>query len=257
MKYLLLLLLVGCSVQTEFFDCSRQSCFDILSNLITNNSKCAIYTVSKDKMNIFNDNLITHTGKGPLMHNKFCVLNSTSVITGSYNFHNTSKRDVMLLLHSKKISNNYLNQYYFLKNNSYLPKIDNKVLNVENYFCPKDPCDLIVLDKLQNAKKRVYFEAYSFTDFKLAHELIKLHSKGIVVRGLMDSSQISMYSQYDTLYNQGLNVRKVKNLHTKIFVIDNYVILGSYNPTNNGARRNDENIVIVKDKLLAEKILEQ
>ena len=47
-------------------------------------------------------------------------------------------------------------------------------------------------------------------------------------------------------------------MHNKVFVIDNKtVITGSYNPTKNANERNDENILIIHDKKIAEKFLNE
>jgi phosphatidylserine/phosphatidylglycerophosphate/cardiolipin synthase-like enzyme len=49
-----------------------------------------------------------------------------------------------------------------------------------------------------------------------------------------------------------------KTMHHKVFIIDNKtVITGSYNPTKNANERNDENILIIHDKKIAEKYLKE
>jgi phosphatidylserine/phosphatidylglycerophosphate/cardiolipin synthase-like enzyme len=43
------------------------------------------------------------------------------------------------------------------------------------------------------------------------------------------------------------------NMHHKVFIVDkSIVITGSYNPTNNGNTRNDENILIIHDPEIAD-----
>ena len=58
------------------------------------------------------------------------------------------------------------------------------------------------------------------------------------------------WSVFNELNNTGINVSIWKNkgkLHNKIFVVDNSTwIVGSYNPTNNGNKKNDENLIILK-----------
>ena len=47
-------------------------------------------------------------------------------------------------------------------------------------------------------------------------------------------------------------------MHHKVFIIDNKtVITGSYNPTANGNKNNDENMIIIHDKGIANKFLEE
>ena len=59
----------------------------------------------------------------------------------------------------------------------------------------------------------------------------------------------------------GLDVKKDRNkgnMHHKVFIIDSEtVITGSYNPTESGNKRNDENLIIIHDKKIAEKYLEE
>jgi len=48
------------------------------------------------------------------------------------------------------------------------------------------------------------------------------------------------------------------NMHHKVFIIDNEtVVTGSYNPTSSGDEKNDENILIIHDKGIAKKFLDE
>jgi len=77
----------------------------------------------------------------------------------------------------------------------------------------------------------------------------------------MEARQVTKYSQFERLQFQGIDVVKDKNkqnMHHKVFIIDNRtVITGSFNPSNNGDKGNDENIVIIDDVGIAEKFLEE
>ena len=47
-------------------------------------------------------------------------------------------------------------------------------------------------------------------------------------------------------------------MHHKVFIIDQEtVITGSFNPTNAGDSKNDENILIIKDKGIAKQFKEE
>ena len=49
-----------------------------------------------------------------------------------------------------------------------------------------------------------------------------------------------------------------KNMHHKVFIIDNEtVITGSYNPTGSGNYRNDENLIIIRNKDIAKGFVEE
>ena len=73
----------------------------------------------------------------------------------------------------------------------------------------------------------------------------------------METRQISQYSQFERLKHNNIEVIKDQNpnnLHHKVFIIDREtVITGSFNPSANGDKHNDENLVIIHDKEIAER----
>lgn len=85
--------------------------------------------------------------------------------------------------------------------------------------------------------------------------LVIKHMEGIDVQGIFDKTQNSKYSQYSFLAYQGIPVSLDTNpkfLHHKVFIIDNEtVITGSFNPSSNADKSNDENVIILEDKELA------
>ncbi len=131
----------------------------------------------------------------------------------------------------------------------------------EIYFCPRDDCKSAVVYNLNKAEHSIYFLSYSFTDGDIADLLIK-KSKEIDVKGVFEKRGItSKYSQFKKLKENGIKVKFDKNknlMHHKIFIIDNEtVITGSINPTKNGFFANNENILIIHDKKVAEEYLEE
>ena len=47
-------------------------------------------------------------------------------------------------------------------------------------------------------------------------------------------------------------------MHHKVFIIDNStVITGSFNPSKNGDERNDENMLVIKDREIAALFLDE
>ena len=98
---------------------------------------------------------------------------------------------------------------------------------------------------------------FSFTSNKIADALL---NKDIDVKGVIDKTQNSKYCVYNKLkekYDIRLDKNKYK-MHHKVFIIDKkIVVFGSYNPTDNGNLYNDENMVVVYDKDLASKFLNE
>ena len=129
------------------------------------------------------------------------------------------------------------------------------------YFCPRDDCQEHLINELNKAKTEINFMVYSFTDEKISDTLINLKNQGIKIKGVMEYQQTSKYSQYQKLKDAGINIMWDKNrasMHHKVFIIDDKITTtGSYNPTKNGNEKNNENFLIITDKSITKKYLEE
>ena len=198
-----------------------------------------------------------------LMHNKFCVVDGKKVFTGSFNptdrgtnYNNNN----MVIINSLSIANNYRNIFFMILNQT---KYENKKIviitnaTIKNYFCPQDGCTRKVVKELSLAKRSIYFMAFSFTSREIANQLLIKHYENVTVKGIYEKTKISKYSTYDLLRFHDVNVSLDKNkynMHHKVFIIDNKtVITGSFNPSQNANKRNDENIVVIDNRDIAEK----
>jgi len=78
---------------------------------------------------------------------------------------------------------------------------------------------------------------------------------------MMERRQIDKDSAYILLHNNSIPIlidQNKNNLHHKVFIIDNQTIItGSFNPTKNGNKHNDENIIIIKDKNITKLYLQE
>ena len=206
-----------------------------------------------------------------LMHNKFCIIDRKKVSSGSMNptINDAHKNNNnLLLIESSVLSGNYEREFQemwegtFKKGEKVLhPKIILNEIPIENYFCPDDHCTNQVVEAINHAKQSIYFMTFSFTSREIANALLLAKERGVELKGVMEASQISQYSMYELLKFQGTDVLKdknKKNMHHKVFIIDNEtVVTGSFNPTEGGDKRNDENVLIIKDESLAKKFLDE
>ena len=206
-----------------------------------------------------------------LMHNKFCVIDGEKVSSGSMNptINDAHKNNNnLLLIESSVLAGNYEREFQemwsgiFKKGETVLhPKIILNDMPIENYFCPDDHCIHQVVEAIDQAKQSIYFMTFSFTSREIANALLLAKERGVELKGVMEASQISQYSMYELLKFQGTDVLKdknKKNMHHKVFIIDNEtVVTGSFNPTEGGDKRNDENVLIIKDESLAKKFLDE
>lgn len=259
----LLLLLAACSREIPFeqgepieaYFCEREDCVSRLVGLLdgAEDAKCALYHVTQEDMLAALEDIPWVTdqeGDRGLMHNKFCVINESTVWTGSWNPTRGTKADNVVIVHSTILAQNYLDEWEELPGGYgrvLYPQLsyNNKLL--ENYFCPDDDCKEHVLEQLRNARQSIVFMIAYFTDEDIMAELQR---EDILVEGIIDKAE------HDAL--KALPFAHAGSIHHKVFIIDgNTAITGSYNPTRNGNENNDENILIIHDRVIAQKFLEE
>ncbi len=129
------------------------------------------------------------------------------------------------------------------------------------YFCPREDCKGVVLNELDKAENSIYFLLYSFTDEDISNLLIN-KSKNIEIKGVIEGQRINnLENKYSHLLKNDIQIKKDKNkylMHHKVWIIDKKIVItGSANPSKNGYLRNNDNIVVIKDKKVAERYLEE
>ncbi len=206
-----------------------------------------------------------------LMHNKFCIIDGKRLYSGSMNPTDNDahkNNNNLLLIESKVLAGNYEDEFQELWSGVF--KKGNPVANsgvqlgntiIYNYFCPEDHCAYWIKEELKHAQESIYFMTFSFTHEGIANIILLKKEDGLTIQGVMETKQISDYSRYKLLQYQDIPVLKdgnKNNLHHKVFIIDGEtVITGSMNPTAGGDEKNDENILIIKDKTIAEKFMKE
>jgi len=206
-----------------------------------------------------------------LMHDKFCIIDNKVVLTGSLNptengaYKNNNN---LIIIESFYLVKNYEDEFKELWNSEFR-KGDNVIypefyLNnkkIQNYFCPEDNCAYHVAEEIKKAKNSIYFMTFSFTNSRIATAIILKHYQDLDIKGVFEARQVSKYSKYNLLEYQGIDVKKDSNkanMHHKVFIIDNKtVITGSFNPTAGADTRNDENILIMHDKSIANLFIQE
>ena len=252
-----------------FYDLDLKNVINSLS-LKSKTSDVKIVMDSSTYESQISGNGLRQDNNNQLMHNKFCVIDDETVVTGSFNptFNdNFRNNNNLVVIHSGHLASNYKDEFAELWEGDFgegggvkTPSIFLNGNLIENYFCPEDECASKVIEETVKAQKSIYFMTFSFTNEQIADSIIK--KRGIDVRGIFDASQASSkYSQLERMKGFGLDVKKDSNkykLHHKVFIIDNEtVVTGSFNPTASGDGKNDENILIFHDKAIAEKYLDE
>ncbi|ADP10183.1 MULTISPECIES: phospholipase D family protein [Erwinia] len=110
----------------------------------------------------------------------------------------------------------------------------------------------IVLSTINGAEQSIDIAAYSFTSHPIAAALIAAQNRGVSVRLVADAkANNDKYTAVTFLTNQDVPVRLNAQyifMHNKFMVIDsNTVQTGSFNYTSNAAKRNAENVLLVRN----------
>ena len=204
------------------------------------------------------------------MHNKFFIIDKSSVWSGSSNISDTGtggyNANNSLVMSDKKIAGIYLQEFNQM---FYEKKFHNKkeVVTYENvqtedstvsiYFSPKSNTYDNSLKKLiQNAEQYIYIPVFYLTHKDLIAQLIKAKNRGVEVKIILDATAArNKYSMHRELRKNGIEV-KVENfggkMHAKSMIVDDkYIVSGSMNLTKAGNSKNDENTIVVQNNNLA------
>ena len=126
------------------------------------------------------------------------------------------------------------------------------------YFSPSGGCTEAIIKELDKANISILVQAYSFTSEPIAKALLGAHKRGVKVEVILDKSQrTKKYSSADFLAHAGIPMMidaAHAIPHNKVIIIDGEtVITGSFNFTRGAEEKDAENLLIIKDKALAEK----
>ena len=206
-----------------------------------------------------------------LMHNKFFIIDSAEIWTGSMNLTvNGAYRHLnnLLSLRSTRVAENYTAEFeemfqegFFGENsleNTPHPDLTINGVRIETYFSPDDDTAQRLIELVLSAEESIDFLYYSFTSDGIADALLYQASQGIRVRGVFDAYQEStgLGGEYQRLRDQELDVyldAHPEKLHHKVMIIDeDIVVTGSYNLTRSAEVQNDENTLILHDRNCAE-----
>jgi len=207
--------------------------------------------------------------RGPIMHNKFTVVDSEWVETGSWNYTDGDTYHLnnnQIIIHNAQLAQNYTAEFNkMFEKRTFGPNkakgVPNPVVTIEgtrieNYFAAEDDTVGSIVRTINGAKQSVYFLAFSFTQDDIGQAIIAKQKAGLTVGGVFETtgSQVPT-SEYGKMKQAGLAVYTDGNpwvMHHKVIVIDDHItIFGSFNFSDNAAHSNDENLLIVDNPEIA------
>jgi len=124
-------------------------------------------------------------------------------------------------------------------------------------FTPGGDCTSLIVNQINKASKSIYLQAYSFTSKPIAKAIVDASKRGLDIEVILDKSQFkrNTYSAAKFLLNQKIPVwidYHPAIAHNKVIILDKEtVITGSFNFTKAAQEKNAENVLIIKDKNLA------
>jgi phosphatidylserine/phosphatidylglycerophosphate/cardiolipin synthase-like enzyme len=110
--------------------------------------------------------------------------------------------------------------------------------------------------EINQAKREILVQAYSFTSKPIAKALVEAHKRGVKTEIILDKSQRrEKYSAADFTAHMGIPtyIDAVHTIaHNKIMIIDGKIVItGSFNFTRAAEERNAENLLIIRSEDLA------
>lgn len=205
-----------------------------------------------------------------LMHNKFMIMDSQRVLTGSMNFTPRGayvNNNNILFLRSQRAVAAYQQKFdNMFERGGFGPRgsvpkdvqFTQDGVPVRIIFSPGDAVDEILIEEINNAQSEIRFMAFSFTLDSVGEAVLARSQAGVDVAGIFETrASQTQFSQLPPLFCAGLDIyqdgQSRRTFHHKVFVIDRTTVMtGSFNFSQNATTRNDENMVIIRDPSLAE-----
>lgn len=228
-------------------------------------------------------------GNYGIMHNKFVIIDANHqnplkpiVWTGATNWTkrqiNTDPNDV-IIIQDQTLAKAYTIEFEEMwGSSSAQPNANNAAFGpaktdntphdfiiggkrVECYFSPSDGTNGQLIQTISSAESELYFASMLITRTDITIAITAARNAGALVQGVVDDATTT------TQYNNLMNLLGPSNfvssidtniMHHKYMVVDQInpqsdplVWTGSHNWTNNANNRNDENVVVVHDRDIA------
>jgi phosphatidylserine/phosphatidylglycerophosphate/cardiolipin synthase-like enzyme len=127
---------------------------------------------------------------------------------------------------------------------------------VQVAFTPWDDAEGLIVAAIEEARRQILVQAYSFTSRRIAAALIAARKRGVevLITADRDQARSGESSRIPQLAASGIPVfleTRYAAAHSKVMVIDGEsrdptVITGSYNWSGGAQRRNAENVLVLR-----------
>jgi phosphatidylserine/phosphatidylglycerophosphate/cardiolipin synthase-like enzyme len=203
------------------------------------------------------------------MHDKFLVRDSAEVWTGSTNMTTRgldTNDNASVVIRSPELAESFSAEFHEMfvdtlfgpRSPSGSPHSAVQLSNahVSVWFGPEDDLESKVLRYLRAARHDIAFLSFSFTSDSIGKTLVRKSGEGVDVRGVIESRSVRIRSsEYDRMNEAGIDVQIDGNpyaMHHKLIIIDGrWTLIGSNNLSRNAAESNDENMLVIKSRAVA------
>jgi len=200
-----------------------------------------------------NSGIFSNIGKSINSHNVIKDINSikdtntikdTNLVTNIKNKTNDLKDKPIGFINNLKNKINYGNP--------------DRNLSINSYFCPENDCEYNLVQLINSSKSSIDCAVYDINLKDVADALIAAKNRGLSVNFVTDYDRSgSIYSKVGYLKYNKINVLVSPSdssyMHNKFCVFDNKTVwLGSMNFTLNGTYKNNNNVLVINDKQLAQ-----
>lgn len=158
--------------------------------------------------------------------------------------------------HKQKIENKEI----YTNNKNTLENFDIKnikqIENISLKYTPNKDLLYEIVKKIEKSKEKVYIEVYMFTENRIKTALIKAKKRWIDVKIILEKDPYMAYSINDKTYNElkknkidvvWSNTKNYSLNHSKMLIIDDEVILSTWNLTYSTFTKNRDFFVFIKD----------
>ena len=130
------------------------------------------------------------------------------------------------------------------------------------YFSPGPDCRVAIEQAMETALNELLICVFTISDDRLSDAIQRAHRNGLTVRVLSDNDKMDdRGNDIERLAASGVSVRvdrSPEHMHHKFMVVDGHTVLtGSYNWTRSAETRNEENLVVLDDPVLAGRFAEE
>lgn len=212
---------------------------------------------------------VVDDGRSGLMHNKFMILDGSTVWTGSWNYTvNGAYRNNnnVLVMNNRTAAGAYQREFdeMFERGEFGLRSSDDGIISFRHgeseisiiFAAESDEIGALKAE-IKRATRSIRIMTFVFSLEELAEAiLLQATHPEFVVQGVFEKrNSTASWSQLPALHCAGAAMRQDGNryaLHHKVIIIDEgTVITGSFNYSRSAAQYNDENIVIIRDATIA------